>query len=100
MPQREYLCSGQAWTLSGGTLTVDGGAYCLDVYNNQTADGATIDLWYCNGGQNQQWSVNPNGTITGLQSGKCLDVTGGVTANGTQVELWTCNGGPNQRWSW
>jgi hypothetical protein len=92
--------SGQGWTLSGGTLTVDGGAYCLDVFNNQTADGATVDLWHCNGGQNQRWSVNSNGTITGIQSGKCLDVTGQATANGTQVELWTCNGGQNQQWSW
>jgi serine protease len=92
--------AGQTWTLSGGKLTVDGGAYCLDAYANGTANGTKVDLWSCNGGQNQQWSVNSDGTITGTQSGKCLDVTGAATANGTQVELWTCNGGTNQKWSW
>jgi hypothetical protein len=98
-----WTCSGiagQTWTLSGGKLTVDGGAYCLDAYNNGTANGTVVDLWSCNGGSNQQWTVNSNGTITGNQSGKCLDVTGKATANGTQVELWTCNGGSNQQWSW
>ncbi len=92
--------AGQTWTLSGGTLTVDGGAYCLDAYNNLTADGSKVDLWSCNGGANQQWTVNADGTITGTQSGKCLDVTGAATADGTQIELWTCNGGQNQQWSW
>ena len=50
-------------------------------------------IWSCNGGANQQWNVNSNGTITGVQSGLCLDVTGASTANGALVELWTCNGG-------
>ena len=52
-----------------------------------------MDTWTCNGGANQQWNVNANGTITGVQSGLCLDVTGASTANGALVALWTCNGG-------
>ena len=52
-----------------------------------------MDIWPCNGGANQQWTLNSNGTITGVQSGLCLDVTGAGTGNGTPVELWTCNGG-------
>jgi len=47
----------------------------------------------------QQWNLNSNGTVTGVQSGLCLDVTGAATANGTKVELWTCNGGTNQQWT-
>jgi alpha-galactosidase len=60
-------------------------------------------LWPCHGGANQQWRLNPDGTVTGVQSGLCLDVTGGDTAtalaNGTAIELWTCNGGSNQQWT-
>ena len=52
----------------------------------------------CGNGTNQQWNVNPDGTITGVQSGLCLDVTSAATANGSAVELWTCTGGSNQQW--
>jgi hypothetical protein len=30
---------------------------CLDVFNNNTGDGAAIDQWGCNGGSNQQWTA-------------------------------------------
>jgi endo-1,4-beta-xylanase len=72
---------------------------CLDAYANQTTPGTKVEIWSCNGGANQRWNVNSNGTITGVQSGLCLDVTGASTANGALVELWTCNGGSNQQWT-
>ena len=72
---------------------------CLDAYNNQATAGTQVITWDCNGGANQQWQLNSNGTVTGAQSGLCLDVTGASTANGALAELWTCNGGSNQRWS-
>jgi hypothetical protein len=50
-------------------------------------------------GANQQWTVNPNGTIVGVQSGRCLDVTGQATTNGTLIEIWTCTAGPGQTWT-
>ena len=58
-----------------------------------------VIIWDCNGQTNQQWNVNANGTITGVQSGLCLDANGAGTANGTKVILWSCNGGTNQQWS-
>ena len=57
-----------------------------------------MQIWDCNGGANQKWTINADGTIVGVQSGLCLDVTGASTANGTLIEIWTCNGGGNQRW--
>ncbi|HYS41506.1 MAG TPA: RICIN domain-containing protein, partial [Pseudonocardiaceae bacterium] len=48
---------------------------------------------------NQKWTVNPDGTITGAQYGLCLDANGAGTANGTLLQLWTCNGGSNQKWT-
>jgi hypothetical protein len=77
-----------------------GATECLDVYNNETAPGTKVELWPCNGGANQKWTVGSNGTIVGQQSGLCLDVTGADTAAGTPLEIWTCNGGSNQQWSW
>jgi endo-1,4-beta-xylanase len=72
---------------------------CLGAYDNQTAAGTKVETWPCNGGANQQWLVNSNGTVTGVQSGLCLDVTGASTADGALAELWTCNGGSNQQWT-
>jgi alpha-galactosidase len=70
---------------------------CLDAYDNQTAAGTKIEIWDCNGGANQQWNVNDNGTITSVQTGLCLAVNG--TANSSAVNVATCNNAANQRWS-
>ena len=77
---------------SGKCLDVNGGA-------SATGDGVKIVQWTCNGGTNQQWRVNTDGTIVGVESGLCLDVIGQGTANGVLIDIWTCNGGANQRWS-
>jgi alpha-galactosidase len=68
---------------------------CVDVFNNQTANGTKVELWSCNGGANQQWTVGSDGTVRSL--GKCLDINGG-TSNNTLIALWDCNGGANQQW--
>jgi hypothetical protein len=56
-------------------------------------------LWDCNGGSNQQWVPQPNGTLVSAQSGRCLDDPGFATANGTQLVIWDCNNGANQHWT-
>ena len=81
------------------TATLGGTTMCLDASGQGTSAGTKVVTWSCNGQANQQWNVNSNGTITGVQSGLCLDVTGASTADGAPVELWTCNGGSNQQWT-
>ena len=76
--------------LSRGTSSTSG---------HGTSPGTRVVIWDCNGGSNQRWTLNADGTIVGVESSLCLDVTGAGTANGTLVEIWTCNGGGNQRWS-
>jgi hypothetical protein len=61
--------------------------------------GTPVEIYDCNGGTNQQWNKNADGTFTGVQSGLCLDVTGATNPNGAGLELWTCNGGANQQWT-
>jgi hypothetical protein len=58
---------------------------CLDVPGQSQTNGTQVALWDCNGGTNQQWNVNADGTITGVQSGLCLDANGAATANGCTV---------------
>ncbi|WP_269750626.1 ricin-type beta-trefoil lectin domain protein [Herbidospora daliensis] len=68
------------------------GNKCLDASGQGTADGTSVVIWDRNGGNNQKWTLNTDGSIAGVQSGKCLD------ANGTRVILWSCHGGNNQKW--
>lgn len=99
-----WSCNGanQTWThTASNQFTVYSGSSqrCLDAYNNQTTPGTKVEIWSCNGQSNQQWTLNSNGTVTGVQSGLCLGVAGGATADGTLAELQTCNGGSSQRWT-
>ena len=71
----------------------------VEVAGASRSDGAPVDQWPLNGGTNQQWNLNANGTVTGVQSGLCLDASGNATANGTLIHLWSCHGGANQQWT-
>jgi Ricin-type beta-trefoil lectin domain-like len=74
----------------------------LDVVGVSTADGADVDQWAYNGGNNQRWSFTALGSgyykVTVVHSGKALDVSGWSTANGANVHQWTWTGGDNQIW--
>jgi glucosylceramidase len=92
-----FTWSGTQSGTAGGTVSGLGGR-CLDVADNNSADGTPIQMWTCFGGANQQWQRAADGSLRAL--GKCLDVTGGATANGTRVQLHTCNGSAAQRWTY
>ncbi|MGA5651690.1 RICIN domain-containing protein [Streptomyces seoulensis] len=81
----------------GNTVVGQGSGRCLDVDAAGTADGATVQLWDCNGSVAQKWNRVGN-TFVNPNSGKCLDVSGQRTANGTAVQLWTCLNNPAQQW--
>ena len=90
---------GSSSTGGGATGPITSGvnsAKCVDDNGLSSANGTKIQLWDCNGGANQSWTVASNGTVQVY--GKCLDITGASTANGALVELWQCNGGANQQW--
>jgi poly(3-hydroxybutyrate) depolymerase len=91
--------SNQTWTYTSGKQLQTAGNMCLDASGAGTANGTQAIIWACNGQANQQWNVNANGTVTGVQSGLCLDANGAGTANGTKIILWSCNGQANQQWA-
>ncbi len=96
--QAELATVGYAQTNAptGPIKAGDNSAKCVDDSAFSTANGNKIQMWDCTGGVNQQWTVEPGGTLQVY--GKCLDITGANSANGTLVELWQCNGGANQQW--
>ncbi|MGA5731549.1 glycosyl hydrolase [Streptomyces seoulensis] len=79
-----------------GVITGVGGK-CVDVAGGATANGTAVQLYDCNGGDAQKWTVGTDGTVRAL--GKCLDVTGQGTVNGTRLQLWDCNGSGAQQWT-
>ena len=72
---------------------------CLSVSSGSTANGATADIYTCNGSASENWTLESNGTIVAGLSGKCLEVTGSSTANQAGVDISTCDGATNQQWT-
>ena len=71
---------------------------CLDVPNASQTNGTQTELWDCNGGTNQQWTLTSSNQLQ-VYGNKCLDASGQGTTNGTKVVIWDCNGQANQQWT-
>jgi hypothetical protein len=90
----------ERWTYNEATkaLSVYGGTKCLQATG--TTSGSGLVIWDCTGAPNQQWTMNADRTITGVQSGLVLDVDSGSTANGTKLQLGTRTSDlRNQQWT-
>jgi hypothetical protein len=74
----------------------------LDVASSSTSDGAQIDQWTDNGGNNQRWLFTNQGggyyQIAALHSGKALDDPGSSANAGTAMNQWSTNGTAAQKW--
>ena len=95
-----YRVSGGSTTLAGGAaflLRGTGSNRCLDVPNSTWTNGERVEIWDCNGGVNQWWTLTAAGQLQ-VDGTRCLDVYDNQTAAGTAVELWDCNGQSNQQW--
>ncbi|MFI6659937.1 ricin-type beta-trefoil lectin domain protein [Streptomyces sp. NPDC050523] len=83
--------------LTSAVKTSSGGTICLDDAGAHTADRTKIQIYACNNGASQQWTLHDDGSVRVL--GKCLDATDGGTDNGTLLQLYHCNGGGSQKWT-
>lgn len=75
---------------------------CIDANSgNYGLDGDNIQLWYCNGNQEQTWDIETNPGVGHIESadGLCLDANSNdYPNNGDPLQLWTCNNNPEQLW--
>ncbi|MFV0126398.1 ricin-type beta-trefoil lectin domain protein [Streptomyces sp. HMX112] len=85
---------------AAGTVTI--GGKCLDDADLDTANGALVQLFTCNGSQAQAWTWQDDGDLTVTVDGvtKCLDVTGGSNATGALVQLYDCANVPQQKFKY
>ena len=72
---------------------------CLDVPGASHTNGTQVELYDCNSGSNQTWTLTPNGELKVYGATTCLEAFQQGTANGTKVDIYTCNGGEHQKWS-
>ncbi|WP_107101353.1 non-reducing end alpha-L-arabinofuranosidase family hydrolase [Streptacidiphilus griseoplanus] len=91
------LVASPAQAATTGALKAVASGRCLDVSGGSQTDGASLQIYDCWGGTNQQWTLTNSNQLT-VYGNKCLDVPNHATAAGTKVQIWTCSGGANQQW--
>ncbi|WP_395809961.1 RICIN domain-containing protein [Archangium minus] len=73
---------------------------CLDVYNSQTDDGATVQQWNCHSGANQRVDLRPLSgggyNLIFKHSGKCLNLSNANPADGAVIHQSLCIDTPAQ----
>ena len=70
---------------------------CLDIAGGTAANGATTQIWDCDGTADQSYAPTPASELRVFGT-KCLEARGQGTSAGTAVQVWDCNGGNNQKW--
>ncbi|MGP4049544.1 family 43 glycosylhydrolase [Streptomyces sp. 2A115] len=75
------------------TITNRNSGKCLEVAGRSTADGANVQQYACNGGNNQRWRVEEQGDdssrLVNVASGKVLDTADCSTADGADLRQWS-----------
>lgn len=89
--------------LAGATYVLENkkSGLVLEVPVSSAINGTLLDQWQKNGGNNQRWVAEANGsywTFTNVASGKLLDDLNASRAVGIQVDQWQANHAPNQNW--
>jgi hypothetical protein len=54
-----------------------------------------VQIWDCNGGANQQWTLTSGNQFT-VYGNKCLDAPNATA--GARIRISSCTGGTNQQW--
>ncbi|WP_329339599.1 family 43 glycosylhydrolase [Streptomyces sp. NBC_00663] len=75
------------------TITNRNSGKCLDVAGSSTADGANVQQYTCNGGNNQKWRTEDQGDDTSrlvnVATGKVLDTADCSSADGADLRQWS-----------
>lgn len=76
----------------GGILKGQESGLCADVPAFNQANGTPVNLWDCNGGTNQMWTLTPAGQLQ-VYGTKCLDGTS------TAATIQDCSTASTQSWT-
>ncbi|MEU8616356.1 ricin-type beta-trefoil lectin domain protein [Streptomyces sp. NPDC048623] len=74
---------------------------CLDVQGGGKTNGTPVQIYPCNNGAAQQWTLEGGEDdlhLRNVNSQKCLDVAGNASANGTKIQIYDCYKSKGQSW--
>jgi hypothetical protein len=74
---------------------------CLDISGGKVYNGATLEIWNCNGQaqQNFVWCSDER-IVSDKDHSYCIDVPGGDPSKATALQMWSCNGQAGQYWGY
>ncbi|MFD9903198.1 RICIN domain-containing protein [Streptomyces sp. NPDC059063] len=72
---------------------------CLNVAHLNTGDGASVQMYDCDGSPSRLWTRNGTGYRSDL-SNKCLEPAIDNGDNGAAIQVFGCAGLPRQGWHW
>jgi len=74
---------------------------CLDITGGKVFNGAAVQIWDCNGGQQQSFKWCSDGRIVSeLDENMCLDAPGGDPYKPAEMQMWECNSRSGQYWKY
>jgi len=101
----KFARANQQWLVqayTGGPQRINAQALvwlCLDLAGGDTTNGNAVEVWECNGLENQQWVFGDDFHIRYFaDQSKCVDA--GDMQDGTPLMIWDCNGLSQQNWGY
>jgi hypothetical protein len=93
-------CSGGKGTVSYFQLNKDP-TKCMDIVGGKAISGAKVQIWGCNGQENQKFIWCSDGRIVSrLDDNMCLDVPGGDPSKAANLQIYSCNRADGQYWNY
>lgn len=83
-----------------------GTGMCIDIPNYSNTTGTGLWLYQCHtydhtpGHENQEWTLNSDGTITSNLNGLCLDLAVAFNATGSDIVINSCDQSSTQKFTW
>ena len=101
---QDYWSAGGLGWIGDSTVTIEvpgAKGNCLDVAGGAKTNGTPVQIYTCNGGAAQQWTLEGSENdlhLRNVNSMKCLDVAGNASANGTKIQVFDCYKSKGQSW--
>ncbi len=94
----EVLGVDEAPLAVGAPLISAASGRCLDVSGRSTAPGAALQIYTCNGQDNQAFNFTAASELQ-VYGTMCVEAANGQTTGGARLVINTCNGLARQKWT-
>ncbi|MFC0438884.1 arabinofuranosidase catalytic domain-containing protein [Kutzneria buriramensis] len=83
---------------TNGAVRAVGAGKCLDVNGRSTTPGTQLQIWDCNGGDNQTWTRTSSGQLTVYSGSATMCATAANSSSGSPVAIQPCGSTASQQW--